>query len=75
MAICSEMNVMRTTIKDMEEDLSTWSGEVTALQTTVSGPKSEMLKLREKCEDMEGSMWRCNIQIVGIVEEPDSSSF
>lgn len=72
--IRSEIDKMKTTISDMEEGLSTWTGEVTALQATVAELKMEVASLKEKSEDMEGRMRRCNVRIVGVAEEPGSSS-
>ncbi|KAL7835809.1 hypothetical protein SRHO_G00281560 [Serrasalmus rhombeus] len=48
--------------------------EVIELRTTVAGLKTEMAELKEKCEDLEGRMRRCNIRIVGIAEESGSCS-
>ena len=73
-AIRSDMDNMKTAISDMEGGLSTWSGEVTALQATVAELKTELANLREKTDDMEGRMRRCNVRIVGVAEEPGSSS-
>lgn len=70
----SEMDAMKSTISDVENGLSTWSDEVVTLQTTVAGLKAEMANMKERCEDMEGRMRRCNIRIVGIPEEPGSCS-
>ena len=73
-AIHSEMDKMKATIKDVEGGLSTWSDEVTTLQTVVSDLKTEMAGLKGKCEDMEGRMRRCNIRILGVAETDGSSS-
>lgn len=70
----AEIEAVRNSVSSVEEGLSVWSGEVTALQTTVTELKTELAELRERCEDMEGRMRRCNIRIVGIPEEPGSSS-
>ena len=67
-AIHSEMDKMKATIKDVEGGLSTWSDEVTTLQTVVSDLKTEMAGLKGKCEDMEGRMRRCNVRILGVAE-------
>lgn len=65
---------MKATIKEVEGGLSTWSDEVTTLQSVVTNLKVEMTVLRGKCEDMEGRMRRCNIRILGVAETDGSSS-
>ena len=73
-AFHSEIDQVKTTIRDMETGLSAWSDEVVTLQTTVNTLKTEVAELRDKCEDMEGRAWRCNIRILGVPETPGSSS-
>lgn len=69
-----EMENMRTDIQGVESGLSTWSDEVTSLRDTVLSLKKEVVVLRDKCEDMEGRMRRCNIRIAGMAEKPNSST-
>ncbi len=73
-AIHSEIDHMKTTIKEVEGGLSAWSDEVTTLQYVVTDLKAEVTVLRGKCEDMEGRMRRCNIRILGVAETDGSSS-
>uniref|UniRef100_A0A3P9KMM2 L1 transposable element RRM domain-containing protein n=1 Tax=Oryzias latipes TaxID=8090 RepID=A0A3P9KMM2_ORYLA len=73
-AVRAELASMETDMEDVKGGLSTWSDEVTALQSTVAELQSEITTLRDKCEDMEGRMRRCNIRIVGVAERPESSS-
>ena len=73
-AIHSEINQMKTIIQDMETGMSTWSDEVVTLQTMVNTLKTEVAELRDKCRDMEGRAWRCNIRILGVPEMTGSSS-
>ncbi|KAJ4940325.1 hypothetical protein JOQ06_026633 [Pogonophryne albipinna] len=73
-AIRAEMDQMKGDIKDVGEGLSTWSDEVNSLQTVVTNLKSQVKELQEKSEDMEGRMRRGNIRIVGVDEQPDSST-
>ena len=73
-AIRAEMDQIKGDIKDVGEGLSTWSDEVNSLQTVVTTLKSQVKELQEKSEDMEGRMRRGNIRIVGIDEQPDSST-
>ncbi|KAJ8386338.1 hypothetical protein AAFF_G00174350 [Aldrovandia affinis] len=65
---------MKANIKEVEGGLSTWSDKVAALQTAATDLKAEMTGLREKCEEMEGRMRRCNIRIMGVSETNGSSS-
>ena len=69
-----EIDQVKTTVNDVETGLSEWSDTVAGLQTTVTGLQKELADLRGKCEDMEGRMRRCNVRILGIPEEPNSSS-
>ncbi len=73
-AIHSEIDHMKTTIKEVEGGLSAWSHEVTTLQNVVTDLKAEVTVLRGKYEDMEGRMRRCNIRILGVAETDGSSS-
>lgn len=68
-----EMEKMETGIEDMDSGLSLWSDEVTSFCDTVSGLQKEVVTLRDKCEDMEGRIRRCNIQIAGRNEQPNSA--
>lgn len=70
----TDIEQMKTTIKDMEGSMSTWTDEVNELQAVVGTLKSELKELRDKSEDMEGRMRRCNIRIVGVAEGPESAS-
>lgn len=73
-ALSAEIDQMKGTVKEVEEGLSVWSNEVATLKNTVKELKAEMVGLKEKCEDMEGRMRRCNIRIIGVPETPDSCS-
>ncbi|RXN18047.1 putative transposase element L1Md-A101/L1Md-A102/L1Md-A2 [Labeo rohita] len=73
-AIHSEIDQMKTTIKEVESGLSTWSDEVNSLQTVVTDLKAEVTALKGKCKDLEGRMKRCNIRILGVAETDGSSS-
>lgn len=65
---------VKAKVTAVEEGLSTWSDEVVSVQTTVTDLKKQVEDLKEKCEDMEGRMRRGNIRIVGVAEQPGSSS-
>lgn len=65
---------MKANMKAVKVGLSTWSDEVVLVQATVADLRKQVEELREKCEDMEGSMRRGNIWITGVAEQPGSSS-
>ncbi|KAL0148812.1 hypothetical protein M9458_055821, partial [Cirrhinus mrigala] len=73
-AIRTEMDNMKTALRDVEEGVSTWSDEIASLQTIVAELKTELASLKEKNNDLEGRMRRCNVRIAGIPEETGSSS-
>lgn len=84
-AVTSEVgnyvNVMRVEIahanakmKAVEDGLSSWSDELNYTQSSVTDLKKQVEELQEKCEDMEGRIWRGNIWIVVVDERPGSSS-
>uniref|UniRef100_A0A3B1JLI8 L1 transposable element RRM domain-containing protein n=1 Tax=Astyanax mexicanus TaxID=7994 RepID=A0A3B1JLI8_ASTMX len=72
-AIRSEVDRMKMDFTDMAGGLSTWSDEVASLQTAVTCLQSQVEKLKEKNEDLEGRMRRGNIRIVGVDEQPEST--
>lgn len=71
---CREIDQVKATVKEVESGLSLWSDEVTTLQDTVTNLQKDVTELKSKCEDMEGRMRRCNVRILGIPEDPNSSS-
>lgn len=73
-AIRSEVDNIKADICNLQGGLSTWSDEVVAIQTTVTNLQSQVATLKDQCEDMEGRMRQGNICIVGIEEQPESSS-
>ncbi|XP_013872850.1 uncharacterized protein LOC106523829, partial [Austrofundulus limnaeus] len=73
-AIQAEVDMVKTDVLDLKGGLSTWSEEVTSLQSAVTSLQKEMSMLKDKCEDLEGRMRRSNFHIEGIEELPGSSS-
>lgn len=61
------------TIKELEKSASFHADDVTALQHQVTRLNSEVGKLTEKCEDLEGRSRRHNIRIVGVAEGAEGS--
>lgn len=70
----ARFDTIEADIQEVKDDTSSWSDAITELQTTMKGLQSEVKVMRDKCEDMEGRMRRGNIRIVGIDEQPNSSS-
>lgn len=56
------------TIGEIEKATSHQLDDVTALQRQVSRLNSEVEKLTEKCEDLEGRSRRHSIQVIGVPE-------
>lgn len=73
-ALRADMGQVQVRVNDMEDGLSTWSDEVVALRDTVAELKTEVKALKEKNEDMEGRMRRCNVRILGVPETESSST-
>lgn len=71
---CTEIDQVKATVKKVKSRLSVWMDEVTTLQDTGKNLQKDVTELKSKCEDMEERMERCNIQILGILEDPNSSS-
>lgn len=65
---------MKTTMSHIEVALSSYSDDVTSLQTKVGKLEIEVGNLREKCLDMEGRMRRSNIRILNVPETQGSST-
>ncbi|RXN13471.1 putative transposase element L1Md-A101/L1Md-A102/L1Md-A2 [Labeo rohita] len=68
------MDNMKTAICIVKEGLSAWWDEIASLQTIVAELKTELASLKEKNDDLEGRMRRCNVRIAGIPEETGLSS-
>jgi len=73
-AFRSELEVIKTTVSDMERGLSGCSDDVTELQNSVRRLEGNVQNLQEKCLDMEGRMRRSNIRILNVAEEDGSST-
>lgn len=73
-ALCMDIDQVNVRVTDMKDGLSAWSDEVVILRDTVAELKGEIKGLKEKCEDMEGRMRRCNVRIIGVPETESSST-
>lgn len=73
-AFRSDLEVIRTTVSDMERGLSGCSDDITELQNSVRKLEENVQNLQEKCLDMEGRMRRSNIRIMNVAEEDGSST-
>lgn len=56
------------TIGEIEKSASQQSDDITTLQRQVTRLSSEVEKLTEKCEDLEGRSRRHNIRVIGVPE-------
>lgn len=73
-AFRSDLEVIITTVSDMERGLSGCSDDITELQNSVRKLEENVQNLQEKCLDMEGRMRRSNIRIMNVAEEDGSST-
>lgn len=64
-----EFTGLRSTVTDMEKSLSTCTDDIVSLQTKVDTMAKELVKLENKCEDLESRSRRNNVRIIGIPEE------
>lgn len=72
--VSARFDAIETDVQEVKDGMSSWSDDITTLQKTVKILQSEVMSLRDKCEDMEGRMRRGNLRIVGLEEQPNSSS-
>uniref|UniRef100_A0AAV2LT37 Uncharacterized protein n=1 Tax=Knipowitschia caucasica TaxID=637954 RepID=A0AAV2LT37_KNICA len=59
---------LRGTIVDMEQSLSACTDDITILRSQVENMAKEIVKLENKCEDLESRSRRNNIRIIGVSE-------
>lgn len=64
---------LKGTIAAMEHSLSTCTDDIVALRAQVENMTKGMVKLEDKCEDLESRSRRNNIRIVGVPESHVSS--
>lgn len=72
--LCTEIDQVKVSFKEVEDGLSMWSDEVITLQSTVSVLKTDVMELKDNCDNMEGRMRRCNLRMLGVPETPRSAS-
>lgn len=70
----TDMSTLKSTVKDMEHSLSTCSDDITVLQEKVESLLAAVVKLEDKCEDLEARFHRNNIRIIGVPEEKPSTT-
>lgn len=73
-AIRVEVDNMKANVTTIEEGLSTWSDHVVEMQGKAAALETQVSKLIEKNEDLEGRMRRGNIRIIGVPEVHGSSA-
>ncbi|KAF7644014.1 hypothetical protein LDENG_00229480 [Lucifuga dentata] len=72
--IQSDVGVLKNTVGEMETSLSTCTDDIATLQAKVECLAGELIKLDNKCDDLEARSWRNNIRIVGVPEDSPNSS-
>lgn len=68
-SVQTDMLALKSTVKDMEQSLSTCSDDITVLEDKVDSLMATVAKLEDKCEDLEARSRRNNIRIIGIPED------
>lgn len=67
-AMKEDFTGLRGTVADMEQSLSGCTDDITSLRSQVENMAKEMVKLENKCEDLESRSRRNNIRILGVPE-------
>lgn len=68
----TELDTVKITVSDMEQGLSACSDDMTTLQAMVKKLETDVASLKEQC--IHFFMQRSNIRIMGVAEDPGSSS-
>lgn len=63
--IQSEVHALKDTVGEMETSLSTCTDDITTLQAKVEGMSADLLRLDNKCDELEARSQRNNIRLVG----------
>lgn len=72
--IQSEVRAMKDTVGEMESSLSTCTDNISTLQAKVERLSADLIRLDNKCNDLEARSRRNNIRLVGIPEDFSTSS-
>ncbi|KAE8284639.1 Bile salt sulfotransferase [Larimichthys crocea] len=72
--IQSDVCALKGTVGEMETSLSSCTDDITTLQAKVAHLSTELIRLDNKCEDLEARSRRNNIRLVGIPEDFSTSS-
>lgn len=73
-SIQSDVSALKNTVSEMETSLSTCTDDVATLQAKVELLSADLVRVENKCEDLEARSRRNNIRIVGIPEDSADSS-
>ena len=68
------MHTLKNTVVEMETSLSSCAYDITTLQAKVEHLTTELIRLYNKCEDLEARSRHNNIRLVGIPEDFSTSS-
>uniref|UniRef100_A0AAV2JUE4 Uncharacterized protein n=1 Tax=Knipowitschia caucasica TaxID=637954 RepID=A0AAV2JUE4_KNICA len=65
---------LRGTVTDMEQSLSTCTDDIISLRNQMQSMAENVIKLENKCEDLESRSRRNNVRVVGVSESHSVSS-
>lgn len=63
-----EFSGLRGTVTEMEQSLSTCTDNIVVLQAKVETMSQQLVKLENKCEDLESRSHHNNICVIGVQE-------
>ncbi|CAL9699716.1 unnamed protein product [Knipowitschia caucasica] len=66
--VTQEVSELKATVADMEHSLSTCTDDIVSLRTKVENMSKDLIRLDNKCEDLESRSRRNNVRRVGIPE-------
>ncbi|KAE8284634.1 hypothetical protein D5F01_LYC17969 [Larimichthys crocea] len=72
--IQSDVCALKGTVGEMETSLSSCTDDITTLQAKVAHLSTELIRLDNKCQDLEARSRRNNMRLVGIPEDFSTSS-
>lgn len=73
-SIESDVTGLKNTVGDMEESLTTCTNDIVTIQRKMDRLSAELVKMENKCEDLESRSRRNNIRIVGVPEDTPSTT-
>ncbi len=71
--IQSDVNALKNTVSEMEISFSTCTDDIVASQTRVEPLSAELVKVENKCRDLDARSQRHNTRIVDVPEDSANS--